>query len=204
MQIQITQARPWLYGPLGGRSRVLLLLMLVPLGLALIAPLWQMRFDAPQYPQGLTLEIFSYTVSGDVHEVNTLNHYIGMAGIDRAALSDLAFLPFAIGVFALLILRVVALGDRRSLLDLTALYTYFGIFAFARFAYTLYVFGHNLDPKAPFRVEPFTPTVLGKGTIANFTITSLPATGSLYLAGVGAVLVLILLLNLRGARVEPS
>ena len=32
---------------------------------------------------------------------------------------------------------------------------------------------------------------------ANFTITSLPARGSFYLAAVGAGLVLILLLNLR-------
>jgi hypothetical protein len=185
---------------LGLRSRGFLLLLLVPLALALIAPLWQMRFAAPQYPQGLVLDIFTYTVTGDVQEVNTLNHYIGMASIDRNSLSDLDFLPFAIGIFALLILRVVALGDVRSLMDLAALYTYFGAFAFARFAYTLYVFGHNLDPKAAFRVEPFTPTVLGTGTVANFTITSLPAQGSLYLGFVGAALVVLLLLHLRGPR----
>lgn len=59
------------------------------------------------------------------------------------------------------------------------------------------MFGHNLDPKAAFQVAPFTPTVLGTGVVANFTITSLPARGSLYLLAVGAFLVLILLLNLR-------
>jgi len=188
----------WLTRPLGKRSRLLLLLLLVPLFLALIAPIWQMRFDAPQYPQGLRLVIFPYTVTGDVQEVNTLNHYIGMGKIDRAALSDLDFLPFAIGAFALLLLRVVALADVRSLVDLVALYTYFGVFAFARFAYTLYVFGHNLDPKAPFQVEPFTPTVFGTGTVANFTITSLPERGSFYLASIGAVLLVVLIVSLRG------
>lgn len=141
-------------------------------------------------------------MAGDVQEVNTLNHYIGMARIDRAALSDLAFLPFAIGVFGLLLLRVAALGDVRSLADLVALYTYFGLFAFARFAYTLYVFGHNLDPKAAFRVEPFTPTVLGTGTVANFTITSLPARGSLYLGVVGLVLIAMLVAMTRQPRAE--
>jgi len=191
------RSNQWLTQPLGDKSRWLLLLLLVPLLLGVIAPIWQMRFAAPQYPDGLELVIFPYTVTGDVQEVNTLNHYIGMAKIDRAALSDLAFLPFALGVMALLLLRVVALGDVRSLVDLVALYSYFGAFAFARFAYTLYVFGHNLDPKAPFQVEPFTPTVLGNGTVANFTITSLPARGSFYLAAVGAALVLILLMNLR-------
>ena len=190
----------WLARPIGSRSRWLLLLLLTPLLLALIAPIWQMEFQAPQYPEGLELVIFPYTVTGDVQEVNTLNHYIGMGRIDRAALSDLDFLPFAIGAFALLLLRVVALGDLRSLLDLIALYTYFGVFAFARFAYTLYVFGHNLDPKAPFQVEPFTPTVFGTGTVANFTITSLPARGSFYLALVGAVLIAVLFVNARRAR----
>ena len=190
----------WLARPLGDRSRGFLLLLLAPLLLALLAPIWSMRFEAPQYPNGLELVIFPYTVTGDVQEVNTLNHYIGMSRIDRAALSDLDFLPFAIGAFTLLLLRVVALGDLRSLLDLVALYTYFGAFAFARFAYQLYVFGHNLDPKAPFQVEPFTPTILGTGTVANFTITSLPARGSFYLASVGVALLVILLLHRRPAR----
>jgi hypothetical protein len=194
----------WLARPLGDRSRAFLLLLLAPLLLALIAPIWSMRFEAPQYPNGLQLVIFPYTVTGDVQEVNTLNHYIGMSRIDRAALSDLDFLPFAIGAFALLLLRVVALGDLRSLIDLVALYTYFGAFAFARFAYQLYVFGHNLDPKAPFQIEPFTPTILGTGTVANFTITSLPARGSFYLASIGVALLVILLVHLRPARGQST
>lgn len=192
---------PWVTGRrLDERSRWLLVLLLTPLLLAVIAPLWQMRFEAPQYPNGLRLEIYSYTVSGDVQEVNTLNHYIGMSKIDRAALSDLSFLPFAIGAFGLLLLRAAALGDLRSLVDLVALYAYFGLFSFARFAYALYVFGHNLDPKAPFRVEPFTPTVLGTGEIANFTITSLPARGSWYLGLVGAVLAALLVAEVTRRR----
>ncbi len=194
--------QPWLERRLDLRSRWLLLMLLVPLLLSVIAPIWRMEFEAPQYPDGLALDIYTYTVAGDVQEVNTLNHYIGMARIDRAALSDLAFLPFAIGVFGLLLLRVAALGDVRSLADLVALYTYFGLFAFARFAYTLYVFGHNLDPKAAFRVEPFTPTVLGTGTVANFTITSLPARGSLYLGVVGLVLIAMLVAMTRQPRAE--
>ena len=196
----MSSPNPWLSRPLGDRQRWFLLILLAPLLLAVIAPIWQMRFEAPQYPAGLELVIYPYTVTGDVQEVNTLNHYIGMGRIDRAALSDLDFLPFAIGAFALLLLRVVALGDMRSLVDLIALYTYFGVFAFARFAYTLYVFGHNLDPKAPFQVEPFTPTVFGTGTVANFTITSLPARGSFYLASIGVALLVILIVNLRGQR----
>jgi hypothetical protein len=194
----------WLSKPLGDKSRWFLLLLLTPLLLALIVPIWRMRFDAPQYPQGLELVIFPYTVTGDVQAVNTLNDSIGMARIDRAALSDLDFLPFALGALALLLLRVVAIGDLRSLVDLLALYSYFGVFALARFAYRLYVFGHNLDPKAALQVEPFTPTLFGTGTVANFTITSLPARGSFYLAAVGLALLLILLLNVRSQRAPAA
>ena len=66
------------------------------------------------------------------------------------------------------------------------------------------MFGHNLDPKAALQVEPFTPTLLGTGTVANFTITSLPARGSFYLAAVGVALLLILLLNVRSQRAPAA
>jgi hypothetical protein len=179
--------------PLSARTRLTLLLLLIPLAVAAFAPLWKLQMAAPQYPAGLELRIYPYTVEGDVEEVNTLNHYIGMARIDRAALSDLDWLPFALGVAGLLLLRVAAIGDLRALVDLVALFTYFGVFSMARFAYRLYVFGHNLDPNAPFDQEPFTPTILGTGKVANFTITSLPAEGAWALSFVGVVLVALLI-----------
>jgi len=167
--------------PLVARSRVLLALLVVPLALAFTAPLWQMHFVAPQYPDGLELYIYAYTVDGDVTEINTLNHYIGMHSIDRSALSDLDWIPFAIGALMLLCLRVAAIGDMRSLVDLTVLFLYFSLFSLARFAYKLYVFGHDLDPKAPFNVDPFTPAILGTKEIAQFTTTSLPDGGSYWM-----------------------
>jgi hypothetical protein len=66
------------------------------------------------------------------------------------------------------------------------LLTYFSIFSVGRFYYKLYVFGHNLDPRAPFTIEPFTPVLLGTQQIANFTTTSLPR-GATWLIGVFAV-----------------
>jgi len=188
-----------LAAPLRASTRVLVLALLIPLGVAAAAPLWTLQMAAPQYPAGLELRIYPYTVEGDIQEVNTLNHYIGMAPIDRAALSDLDWLPFAIGIAGLLLLRVAAIGDLRALVDLVALFTYFGAFSFARFAYTLYVFGHNLKPDAPFDVEPFTPVVVGTGKVANFTITSLPATGAVALSLVGVALLVLLAESIRSA-----
>lgn len=191
--------------PVSSRVRIALLVLVIPLLLSFTAPLWVMRMEAPQYPEGLTLEILAYTVRGDVDEVNTLNHYIGMARIDRAALSDLDWIPFAVGALALLALRVAVIGDRRSLVDLLVLFTYFSAFSMARFAYKLYVFGHELDPQAPFDVEPFTPAILGTKEIANFTVTSLPAMGTLWLALFGTGLLVLTALSLRrAARAEPE
>lgn len=179
-------------------ARFLLALLVIPLVLSFSEPLWRIDLAAPQYPNGLWLEIYSYKVeAGDdgqhMQEINTLNHYIGMKSIDRAALTDLDWLPFAIGALVLLTLRCAAIGDVRSLLDLLVMTMYVSAFGMGRFAYKMYVFGHELDSKAPVKVEPFTPAILGTKKIANFTTTSLPQGGS-YLLGVFATGLLALVL----------
>ncbi|WP_211193798.1 hypothetical protein [Pyxidicoccus fallax] len=172
--------------PLFPRARAALALLVVPLLLTFTAPLWRIDLSAPQYPDGLTMDIWSYKLEGGgdgqhIQEINTLNHYIGMRPIDRAALSDLDWLPFAVGGLVLLALRVAALGNVRSLLDLSVLTAYVSLFGLGRFAYKLYVFGHELSPQAPVKVEPFMPALLGTKQIANFTTASYPLLGSLYL-----------------------
>ena len=37
---------------------------------------------APQYPRGLRLYAYGTGLAGDVHEINILNHYIGMPPIE--------------------------------------------------------------------------------------------------------------------------
>ncbi len=185
--------------PLSLRLRLALALLALPLALAFFFPLWKIQMWAPQYPKGLELRIHAHTVEGDVQEINTLNHYIGMAAIDRAALSDLDWIPFALGALVLLALRAAAIGTRRDAIDLLVLFAYFGAFSMARFAYKLYVFGHDLDPKAPFKMEPFTPALLGGKEIANFTTASWPAPGGWLLAVVGLALLAGVWLELRSA-----
>jgi hypothetical protein len=175
--------------PIAGWARPALVALAIPLVLSFTFPLWHIHTVAPQYPDGLDLELYAHTVRGDVNEVNTLSHYIGMHRIDRAALSDLDWIPFAIGALVLLALRVAAVGDVRSLIDLALLLVYFSLFSLGRFYYKLYVFGHNLDPRAPFTVEPFTPVILGRQQIANFTTTAFPG-GATGLIGIFAVGVL--------------
>jgi copper chaperone NosL len=174
--------------PLRLEGRILLALSVIPLALAFFFPLWRISMVAPQYPGGLWLEIYSHTVNagGDgqhLQEINTLNHYIGMKPIDRVALSDLDWLPFALGGLLVFTLRVAAIGNVRSLLDLVVLSGYAMSFGLGRFVYRLWVFGHNLDPKAPVKVAPFMPATLGHKRIANFDVTSWPGLGT-FLIGV--------------------
>jgi hypothetical protein len=193
--------------PIHGVSRVLLVLAVVPLVLSFTEPLWRIRLQAPQYPKGLVMEIYSHKLEGGNHgqhiqEINTLNHYIGMHKIDRAELSDLDWIPFALGLLALLTLRCAAIGNVRALVDLGVLTTYVAGFSMVRFVYKLYVFGHNLDPSAPVTVKPFTPAIFGSKQIANFTTHSLPAAGTFLVGAFITTVIGLVVWELAAGRVK--
>lgn len=192
--------------PLIPWTRILLLLALIPLAWGATQRLWTIEFFAPQYPKGLQLHVYSYSISGgnegvDLTEINTLNHYVGMRALDPADFADLDFMPFAIGALLLLGLRVAAIGDVRSLVDLAVLTGYFGVFGIARFVYMLYTYGHDLDPRAPIEMAGFMPPVWGTRTIANFTVSSFPSLGTILISIFGATVVLLALWQVwRGAQ----
>ena len=174
----------FLDAPLRGRARLLLVLLIVPLLLSFAFPLWQISMKAPQYPDGLKMDIWSYQVVGgndghDIKEINVLNHYIGMHTITREELRDLDWIPFGVVAMALLALRAALLGNVRTLIDLSMIAFYISAVAFGRFVWMLYDFGHHLDPKAPVKIEPFMPVVVGSKQIANFLTHSMPQLGSL-------------------------
>ncbi len=180
---------PWrsrLDQPLDRPARLALLLLIIPMLLSFLQPLWRIRLKAPQYPYGLTLDIYAYTLRGghdgqDINEINELNHYIGMKKIERGQFTDLDWIPFALGVLVLLTLRAAAIGTVRSLVDISVLTLYVSLFAMARFVYREYVFGHNLDTHAPVRIQPFMPVILGRKQLANFTTYGIPGVGSVLL-----------------------
>ena len=205
MRLYVNRFYAFLQQPLRPWSRVVLALLVVPLALSFTRPLWRISMEAPQYPAGLYMDIYAYTVEGGndgqhLQEINTLNHYIGMRTLDREAMSDLDWLPFALGALIIFALRVAAIGNVSALVDLVVVTTYVSVFAFGRFVYTLYIFGHHLKPDAPVKVPGFMPAVLGSKQIANFTTHSFPSAGS-YLLGVFAIgTVVVLLVHLVAGR----
>lgn len=196
--------------PLCSRTRIMLLLLIIPVLLSYWTPLWAIRLEAPQYPNGLSVDIYSYKIVGghdgqDINEINELNHYIGMRKLDRSEFVDLDWIPFVFGILVLLALRQAALGDLRGLIDLVALTAYVSVFAFARYLLQLYTFGHNLDPSAPVKIAPFMPVILGKKQLANFTTYGFPELGSFLLAVFVVGIVVLAVIELKGAhRPAPS
>jgi nitrous oxidase accessory protein len=150
-------------------------------------PYWNLALKAPQYPKGLSLSIYPYRVTGDVAEIDGLNHYIGMRKIeDAAALERRLGIPAVITIAVLLVIAALLRTRWAVLLVCPAL-----LFA-PLFLLDLYWWlrdsGLNLDPKAAFSssIKPFVPRMLGAGKIAQFrTIGSLDT--GYYLAACAAI-----------------
>jgi hypothetical protein len=188
--------------PLSLPARVILLAGIALLVLGALLPLWRIELVAPQYAEGLRLDMYTYKIVAghdgqDLPEINTLNHYIGMKPIEQADFIELKWIPFAVGAFALLALRASAIGRIGHLVDLGVLFGYFGAFSLGSFAYRLYTYGHQLNPRAPMKIEPFMPVVIGQQQIANFVQTSLPLAGSLCMGGFLLSVVLAVWLSRR-------
>jgi hypothetical protein len=189
--------------------RVLLLSAAILLAAALTQPLWNLTMFAPQYPDGLRMDIYSHTLEGgrhgqDIREINVLNHYIGMRDLSNEDFTEFKWMPFAIGVLGLLALRSAVHGTMASLVDSLVLFGYFGAFSLWSFAHKMYMYGHNLAPGAPVKVPPFTPPIFGYQQIANFEVYSYPRAGTYIMLAAGAALLLALGLAWRAGSLADA
>jgi hypothetical protein len=197
MNIERPSAVRFLDRPIDARARLLVLVATVLLAVTYLLPLWNLTMFAPQYPEGLRLDIYSYTLVGgnhgqDVKEINVLNHYIGMRDLVNDEFTEFKWMPFVIGALALLMLRAIVHGTTAALVDVTMLFVYFGAFSLWSFGYKLYRYGHDLAPSAAVQVPPFMPPMFGYRQIANFEVYSYPRAGSFAMAGAIALLLLAL------------
>jgi hypothetical protein len=192
----------WLDGPLGRRARLGILACTVVLLGAFAVPMWHIKMYATQFPNGIELTMYPHKLTGgnegrDVQEINTLNHYIGMRPLQQQDFAEMKWIPFALGVFALLGLRAVVFGKVGNAVDLAVLFSYFGLFSLGSFYYRLWWYGHHLDPEAPIKVPAFTPPLIGHNRLANFDVYSYPGIGSYLFAVFGTSLAVLLFLDWR-------
>jgi copper chaperone NosL len=171
-------------------SRLALTTLLVPLSIAFIVPLWVVTITTPQQPDGLWLDVYATRMAsghdgGDLLQINALHQSIGMQTLDARTLGDLDWLPFGLGALALLVLRVAAVGNVRSLVDVAVLVIYFCGFTLARFAHHVHALGHTLSPDAPTKVVPFQPVMFGQQQVGDALVRAGPGSGT-YLVAVFA------------------
>ena len=193
--------------PLTLKSRILILVAVLVLLPTFFFPLWHMSFYSNQYTDGLVLHIYSYQLEGgktpnrdDLREINSLNHYIGMRPLLESDFSEFTWVPLVVGLLMILALRAMVLGKMSNLVDVFVLFTYFGLFSFWSFYHRLYMYGHNLDPTASIKVQPFTPPLLGSKQIANFMVNSFPGFGSYALIAFAVLLLAAILLSARRTK----
>jgi copper chaperone NosL len=172
----------------------------VSIALAFTVSWWKFILYAPQYPHGLRLEIWLSGLTGDVHEVGMLNHYIGMGHLEEAAPLERHYAVLGVALVALFGLGSLFVGGKRLgwLATLPALLFPLGFLVDS--FYWLYRFGHHLDPHAPVHVPGFTPQMFGNGQIGQFMTFAEPGSG-FWLGAYGALaIVLGALLHRREAR----
>ncbi len=159
---------------------VLLIVAAVLILLSFRYPMWYMYLDSNNFPKGLGMAIWAThpgdtpdvrELDGGLKEVNILNHYIGMREISENMTVFKVLPPVLISAA---ILCVIAAFVRKKWISLVTVVWFALISAggMATLFYSLYSFGHDLDPQAPIKVQPFMPGFYGEHKLAQFTTYS--------------------------------
>jgi copper chaperone NosL len=171
------------------RVRVLLVAAAALTAASLMLPIWGVRMTAPQYPdEALMLRIDRHGIGGDVHEVETLQKYIGVRFPEE--MPELEWLPgIVLGLAMLLLAGAVAGTGRAARVFRVTTVVLFALFLAASAALVqkrLYDVGHERNHHAPLKaVKTFTPPIVGPTRVGNFTVWSFPHVGALSLMAAG-------------------
>ncbi len=170
------------------RARFLLAVAAVLVLPALLFPLWEVRLGAPQYPEGLGLQIWASKVTGikpnDLQNINGLNHYIGMKPITPDAIPELRIMPWVIGALSLAAFAIAWRGTRRMLTGWLVGFALLGVVGLVDFWRWEYDYGHNLDMENAIIIVPgmtYQPPLIGSKQLLNFVAMAWPGLGALAL-----------------------
>jgi copper chaperone NosL len=174
--------------------RILILLASVLMVGVYVFPLWSVRLTAPQYPEGLGMQIRINTVEGatenDLNNINNLNHYIGMKRIEPDAIPELRIMPWIVAAIIVTGLATAALARRKLIYAWTAGFLAIAIVGLIDFWKWEYDYGHHLDNEHAILKIPgmtYQPPLIGAKQLLNFRAVSLPSVGGI-LAGVALAL----------------
>ena len=183
-------------------SRILLIVCGISLIVSIFVPLWAIYLEAPQYPEGLAMFLWSNKITGDYEIINGLNHYIGMKTIHQEDFWEFNVLPYALGFFAILCLVAAFLNKKIWLYITTVLFLIFGVAFMVDFWLWEYDYGHNLDPNAAIVVPgmSYQPPLIGFKQLLNFGAYSYPDIGGIIMFAVAAILIILAFIEFRKAK----
>ena len=183
-------------------TKIVLFVCSIGLIAIVFLPIWKIQLDAPQYPEGLELNIFANGLRGNVDIINGLNHYIGMKTLHNKDFIEFTILPYIISFFALLYVIVLVVNKRKFFNFAAALFVLFGIVAMVDFWIWEYNYGHNLNPDAAIRIPgmAYQPPLIGFKQLLNFGAYSMPDIGGWIFIGVGAMLVACFYIEYKSFR----
>jgi hypothetical protein len=174
---------------LSKRARILIFIAALLIIPAIFLPIWTITLVAPQYPQGIKMSIYANKLTEHNPEtgmtintprlINGLNHYIGMHEIRPDEFKEFRWLPYTILAFSVLALVSAAVGRGLFATLGWILFILFAVFMIGDFYRWLYEYGHNLNPQAAIKIDPYMPPIIGWKQLANFKVISLPGSGSI-------------------------
>ncbi len=190
------------------QSKIIIIFASLLLILSFFFPIWYIDLEAPQYPEGIGLEIWLNKIAGqkphDLNNINGLNHYIGMKEIVPDAIPELEIMPFII-IFMILFGLISGILGKRSLVYIWI--TLFVVMA-AVGLYDFYLwgcdYGHDLNPNAAIKVPgmAYQPPLIGSKMLLNFNAISLPHIGSWILAAAVVLAAVALYLDKKNKTIE--
>lgn len=169
------------------KNKLLLAIAAIMLLGVFVFPLWQIRLQAPQYPEGLGLNIRINTVQSlhphNIQTINDLNHYIGMQAIRPDAVPALKIMPYAVILLVIMGVLTVIISNRAMLISWLTVFMGMALAGFADFYKWEYDYGHHLNPHAAIKVPgmSYQPPLIGGKQLLNIHATSIPGIGGIIL-----------------------
>lgn len=173
-------------------SRVLTALSALALISAYYLPIWQILLWAPQYPEGIGMQIWIDHLTGDIASINKMNFYIGMGAISEEMFPEFLILKYVVAVIIAIGLIAAITGKRTLLGAYAVILILFGIAALVDMYLWGYDYGHNLDPTAAIKIPDmsYQPPLIGYEQLLNFLAYSGPDTAGWIMGGSAFVAVM--------------
>lgn len=184
---------------IGILSRVVLVASGVLFLISILYPMWRIELSAPQYPEGLVLQLHASKIAGDVDIINGLNHYIGMKTLHTEDFIEFKIITYILIFFGCFSILAAIIAKRKFAVALLISLFVFVALAATDFYRWNYEYGHNLDPNAAIKVPgmAYQPPVIGYKQLLNFGAYSIPDVGGWLLILAGTLIFVVVLVETK-------